>query len=243
MWPDERPALLEITEEDAAEYAQQAARVSETRLMSMMDLFMSVDSTLRYASSPRIALESAALKACLRTGEDDTAALIDRIAMLEKQVSDLTEQLKNGVVVAASTQTKAKKPAASAPTVESTPAKPAAQTMPVGNRSSESIWKQMISIVQRKEPSIYSFLTQGKFVGESEDIFRWEGMPIFAKKLNSEAARAAITAALQEASGIPCKFEASAPGMKPVSASESANQFAGELRSIFGGENVLVQND
>lgn len=64
---EELTSLLDITDEDAAEYMGQSDGFTEARLMKMMELFMSVETELRYASSPRLALETAALKACLRT--------------------------------------------------------------------------------------------------------------------------------------------------------------------------------
>lgn len=64
--------------------------------MNMLELFMRVETDLRWASSPRIVLENAALKSCLRTSEADTAALNDRISELEKQLTALQEKLQSG---------------------------------------------------------------------------------------------------------------------------------------------------
>ena len=77
--PEQLPALLDLTEEAAEEYRQQAAGFTEGRLLKMIDLFMSVETELRYASSPRIALETASVKACLRTSDSDPQAMADRI--------------------------------------------------------------------------------------------------------------------------------------------------------------------
>ena len=68
---DDLPALLDLTEEAAKEYRDQAEGFTQGRLLKMIDLFMAVETELRYASSPRIALETAAVKACIRTSESD----------------------------------------------------------------------------------------------------------------------------------------------------------------------------
>lgn len=96
--PDDLSALLDLTQEDAQEYAQQAEKFTTTRLMNMLELFMRVETDLRWASSPRIVLENAALKSCLRTSEADTAALNDRISELEKQLTALQEKLQSGAL-------------------------------------------------------------------------------------------------------------------------------------------------
>ena len=109
--PDDLSALLDLTQEDAQEYAQQAEKFTTTRLMNMLELFMRVETDLRWASSPRIVLENAALKSCLRTSEADTAALNDRISELEKQLTALQEKLQSGAFTPAQPAKKAAKPA------------------------------------------------------------------------------------------------------------------------------------
>ena len=108
--PDDLSALLDLTQEDAQEYAQQAEKFTTTRLMNMLELFMRVETDLRWASSPRIVLENAALKSCLRTSEADTAALNDRISELEKQLTALQEKLQSGAFTPAQPAKKAAKP-------------------------------------------------------------------------------------------------------------------------------------
>lgn len=77
--PEQLPALLDLTEDAADEYRKQAEGFTQGRLLKMIDLFMSVETELRYASSPRIALETAAVKACVRTSGSDPQAMADRI--------------------------------------------------------------------------------------------------------------------------------------------------------------------
>ena len=239
--PDDLASLLDLTAEAAEEYVGQAENMTVTRLMKMMEYFMNVETELRWASSPRIVLENAALKCCLRTVEADTAALNDRIAQLEKQLADLTEKLKNGVVAAA--PAKAEKPAAkSAPKKEEAP-KPKVLT-PTG-RSTDDTWKEALNVLKKSDSGTYSMLTMGRYAGCDGTTYRWEapmGMDIYVGVLNKDAKRNAIAAALTEAAGVESKFEAlPAGGQKQNDDSEAA--FVAQLEQTFGKANTLVQEE
>ena len=240
--PGDMAALLDLTQEDAAEYSRQAEGFTETRLMRMMELFMAVETELRYASSPRIAVEAAALKACLRTAETDAAALNDRIAQLEKQVEELTDKLKNGVVAAA--PARAAKPAApKAPAPKSEPAAP--KTLTPTGRSAEDAWKTAMAALKKSDTGIYSMLSMGRFAGCEGDLFRWEapaGMDFFVGSLNQEKKRAAVAAALTETVGVESRFEAVMPGQAKKTDSTEAD-FLNELTATFGQENLMIQED
>ena len=240
--PGDMAALLDLTQEDADEYCRQAGDFTEARLMKMMELFMAVETELRYASSPRIAVEAASLKACLRTSEVDTSALNDRIAELEKQVKDLTEKLKNGVVAAAP----AKAAKTAAPKAEAAPAQPQrpAVLTPTGKTDTEA-WKEAMNQLKKSNAGAYSMLTMGRFVGCDGDLYRWEapmGMDFFVGSLNKEDKRSAVAEALTIATGVQCRFEAVMPGQaKRVDNSEEA--FLSELGATFGQENLMIQED
>ena len=90
---------LGLSLDDGADYARQSEDFPASRLMDMLDRFMRLETELRYAGTPRIALENVCLKCCLRTKEPDTLALQDQIAGLERKVAQLEEKLANGVTV------------------------------------------------------------------------------------------------------------------------------------------------
>ena len=79
-------ALLEITEEDAAQFVAQSGRVSRERLLAMLDLFMSAETDMKWSSQPRVALELAAVRACLPEESLRMGALASRVDLLEKRV-------------------------------------------------------------------------------------------------------------------------------------------------------------
>lgn len=241
--PDDLAGLLDLTAEDAAEYVSQAEGFTQTRLMRMLELFMSVETDLRWASSPRLALENAALKACLRTGETDTAALNDRIAALEKQLAALQEQLASGALVAAPRQERPAQRAA-APKKQEAPRQ--VVLTPTG-RSADETWKEALNALKRSDSGTFNMLSMGRFVGSDGTVYRWEspmGMDIYATVLNKENTRKAIAAALTQAAGVESRFEAVTPGTEQKPESDRAEaSLLGALAETFHQENVMVQED
>ena len=98
--PDDVAKVMDITEEEAAEYVSQSGRITVTRLMKILDLFMALETETRYSSTPRMALENAAVKCCLRIDETDERAVNDRIAELEKKIEELTKLVESGAAAA-----------------------------------------------------------------------------------------------------------------------------------------------
>ncbi len=239
--PDDLASLLDLTQEDAEEYVGQAQNFTETRLMRMMELFMTVETDLRWASSPRIVLENAALKACLRTKEADTAALNDRIAQLEKQVADLTDKLKNGVVAATPAPVeKAVRPAPKKPEA------PAVKVLTPTGRSAAETWKEAVSALNKFQPQIAGFLKFGRMVGCDGVTYRWEtsaSTPFYADILNKEDKRALVAAALTEAAGVESRFEAAVEGANAAPADDGEASLLAGLEETFSKANVLVQED
>ena len=238
---DDLAALLDLTPEDAAEYAEQAEAFTEGRLMKMMELFMAVETELRWASSPRIALENAALKACLRTAEADTAALNDRIAELEKQIGELTEKIKNGMVATAPARA-----AKAAPKAESKPEMPRQVVLTPTGRNSDETWKEAMNTLKKTASGVFSMLTMGRYVGCDGTMYRWEapmGQDFFVTALNKEDKRNAIAEALTQAAGVESRFEAVMPGQAVQSADSAEQSLLQSLGETFGKENFMIQED
>ena len=239
--PDDLPALLDITGEDAQEYIGQSENLTVTRLMKMLEFFMATETELRWSSSPRIVLENTALKCCLRTVEADTAALNDRIAQLEKQLAELNEKLKNGVVAAAP----AKKEKAEAKPAPKKPEQPKQKVLTPTGRSTDDTWKEALAQLKKTDPAIHSFLTQGRYIGCDGTLYRWEaaaGMDFFANALNKEDKRKAVGKALTEAAGVESRFEAVTAGAGKQEETTD-DGFVSGLEQTFGKANVLVQED
>ena len=241
--PDDLSALLDLTQEDAQEYAQQAEKFTTTRLMNMLELFMRVETDLRWASSPRIVLENAALKSCLRTSEADTAALNDRISELEKQLTALQEKLQSGAFAPAQPAKKAAKPASEPKQEAPKPAAPAVMT-PTGKTDADA-WKEAMNILKRSDPGTFAMLTMGKYAGCGGDTYRWQapmGQELYVGLMNQEKKRTAIASALTQASGMQCRFEAIG-AVKEKKADQSDESFLAALETTFGKANTMVQED
>ncbi len=238
--PEDLTVLLDLTREDALEYERQAEQLSTTRLMQMLELFMHVETDLRWSSSPRIVLENAALKSCLRTEEADTAALNERIASLEKQLSDLQEKLKSGEFAPAQPQKRAAKPQES----RKEPEKPAAPPVmtPTGKTDAEA-WKEAMNLLKRSDPGTYAMLTMGKYAGCAGSVYRWEaptGQEFYVALLNNEKKKSSVTEALTQASGMACTFEAIAH-VEEKKTDDGDAAFVNELENVFGKANTIVQ--
>ena len=244
----ESGTILEMTEEDTAEYLRESEEYPASRLMDMLELFMRLEADLRYASSPRIALESVALKCCLRTAATDTLAISDRMAELENRISQLREALERGIperaerkpapAAAGGAQEKTKKTAANPKTA------PKKQALTPVGRGAEDSWKAAVTQLQKTEPSIHGMLNFGVFLGLEGGVFQWQANPgfeIIASSLNSPDRKARIVAALTEAAGAPCDFRAmdgTAAGRRKEEAVE-ADQVQ-ELEDTFGAGAVQV---
>lgn len=233
-------SLLDLTQEDAAEYAEQAENFSESRLMKMLELFMAVETELRWASSPRIALESAALKACLRTAETDAAALNDRIAELEKQLAELSEKVKNGVVAAPVRAAKA------TPRADNRQEAPRQAVLTPTGRSSDDTWKEAMNTLKKTASGVYGLLAMGRYAGCDGVLYRWEcpmGQDFYVTALNKENNRSVIAQALTAAAGVESKFEAVALGQAAENADAAEQSLLQSLGETFGKENFMIQED
>ena len=239
--PDDLASLLDLTQEDAEEYIGQAQGMTQTRLMNMLELFMAVETDLRFASSPRISLENAALKACLRTGETDTAALNDRISELEQQLATLTQKLNSGAFVSSAPAAPAKK--ASLSLKEEAPVeRPSGPT----GKVAQDAWKEALNILKKTSTGVYSILmANGKLVSSEDNHFVWEmkkEMDVFFNMVMKDDNRQAIADALTQATGLPCTFEAKVQGAAAtVKQTQSESDAIKQLQEAFGAQNVVVQ--
>lgn len=75
--------LLEVTEETAQRYQQQAAQVSKERLLYFSEELIKVRTSIRYFSNPRMLLETALLRIACPEGENSREALSARLSALE----------------------------------------------------------------------------------------------------------------------------------------------------------------
>lgn len=231
--------LLDLTNEDADAFREQAKGFGSDRLMRILDEYMSVESNMRYAASPRLALEAATVRACTPPSDYDVASLNERIRELEIKISGLEKELEEGAV-SVSRKTTGKSTSRSSNTERTVP--PVAH---VTDGSEKNIWNAMLDFMKRASPGKYAILAQGVFAGCEGTKYLWEvksGFDNLVNMMNSEMNRKQISDAISEAAGKPCTFEAIIEGsLGKAQENEKEEDFLGSLRETFGAERVTVQ--
>ena len=211
-------SILDVTEEDEARYRAQAEGMSQGRLLRMLDLFMRAEGELRFASTPRIGLESAALHACEPASGEDAAALAERVEELEAKLARLENNLQSGKLVPAAAPSAAPASGGDAPAKAEAPAaKPAAKIAPVPKPApvsgdAKAIWDKALQDLAKNEPPLYGLLRKERFIGAKGTVYQVL-IPASKKefsyvRLNQQARRDRIAKALSDAAGMPLTFEA-----------------------------------
>ena len=241
--------LLDVTQEDAAAYVAQARRTSHTRLMRMLDLFLASETDMKWASQPRFALETAAIRACEPEESLQLEALVARVDELERK-------LREGVVVAQQAAAPASKNAAPAAQAAAAAPVPAKETPKGPAPDAERIWQEAVKKLKQK-PQLFGMVRFGRLASAENGVFIvvYEKATggAYVKMLSMDDKNAQVAQALSEAAGYPCVFRAAIEGTVAESdkavlaAQEAAKKQAQEnlnrVFDAFGRENVRVTDD
>ncbi len=241
--PKEITGILDLTQEDADEYIRQSEEFTVTRLTAMLDLFMGAETGMRYISSPRIALESISLKACLRTKEADSQALNDRISQLEDKIAELSKKLENPQILQAADSPVPKKTHEKNVKEEKPAAPPIAQ--PAGMASFKTVWTSVMNRMKKEQPAVWSILTQGNAMCDANGSVKWqpakkEGSEYYISPLNREDRKNMITGFLNEASSGQYTFTAVPYAETGKTSNSSEQEYINSLYSTFGKEPVDI---
>ena len=237
-------SFLDVTEEDEARYRKQAEAFSEARLLKMLDLFMRAESDLRFASTPRIGLESAALHACEQNAGEDASALLERIGELEAKLGRLEKDIASGKLVAAEATVKAgaAKSAKPEPQEEKPAKKPSLPPVPA---DAQGVWDRLLENLKKNDPPLFALLKKERFIGAKGNVY--QVMIPFDKKefsyvrLNQQPRKERIGAMLSEITGVHTLFEAVLEpdvGSRKMDAVRDAAQQS--LIEAFGRETVQI---
>ena len=241
--------LLDVTQEDAAAYVAQARRTSHTRLMRMLDLFLASETDMKWASQPRFALETAAIRACEPEESLQLEALVARVDELERKLHE-------GVVVAQQAAAPASKNAAPAAQAAAAAPVPAKETPKGPAPDAERIWQEAVKKLKQK-PQLFGMVRFGRLASAENGVFTvvYEKATggAYVKMLSMDDKNAQVAQALSEAAGYPCVFRAAIEGTVAESdkavlaAQEAAKKQAQEnlnrVFDAFGRENVRVTDD
>lgn len=268
MVPVDAATLLEVTDEDEKRYRQQAGRFSSQRLLRIMTLLMQAEGELRYASTPRIGLEVAAMDACFDETGTDTTALVARIAELETRLKGLEEGLKHTPPPTQEKKDALKQPSPkeaakgkgsivqpqgeNAPPLSGGTAAPPSDAPPSSAspavKDPLKIWKEALSAISKSDPPLFGLLRSESFLGKEGNRYRLQ-IP-FAKKdfsymkLNQPARKDRISQVLSQIAGEPTLFE---PVLEDslTSAKESLQQQQVQtmLVDTFGRDMVQIDDE
>lgn len=242
--PEEMTKVLDITEEEASDYIRQSGQITLSRMLRILDLFMALETDMRYSAIPRFALENAAVKCCLKTDEPDHQALTDRIAELEKKVDELSAQFANGNAPSVNTGKSAKETKQNSGKEEKqNPAVPAT-AKPVVSNDDKSVWNEMMARLQKADITAWSFLSQGILVSSSGYRYRWqaarqEGEQQYIAALNKAERNSTISSILKDITGTDCTFSAIRHDEVPQE-DESDDAYLATIYETFGREPVDV---
>lgn len=244
-------ALLDVTTEDEQRLREQSERFSFSRLLRVLDGFLHAEGELRFASTPRIGLESAALHACETERGEDVSALVERIGELEAKLSAIQSDIASGKLAMRAEGGEIPKKAKAVPAGETAApkaAKPAPKPIVVSGDAQE-IWKQTLSLIAKNNPPLLGLIRNEKFIGEENGVYRIS-LPLSKKgisfeKLNQPNRKKQIENFLQQASGKPCHFEAVLE--KTDAAQEAVHQILDKaeqsLIDTFGREAVQIDEE
>ncbi len=228
---DDLAKLLELTPEDAQRFREQASRANREQLMRAMELFMRVESEMKWATQPRTMLELAAVRAC-HPEQEEEAALDERLARMEKK-------LESGSFVAA-------KPAAAdagaarrereAPARATSPAKAA----PLPAETPPQEYLDAIERFGAENPSVRNMLGKMRFGGVDGDavkvIFGRDAV-IVRRLLEGRAQQ--IEAALSDAFGRPMRLAMQNEGDAPARPWAAARDAIDQTLDVFGRDKIV----
>ena len=235
--------LTDLTEEDLEDYQRQSEQFQVSRLLKIMDLFMSLETDLRYTSSPRIALETTALKCTLQTKEADVQTLNDRIQALEENIQKIQSE---GVI--SGTPEKKKRVSEKAKSDESTPENPRPASVPaVDPENAKAVAAELSNRLKKREPSLTGFLMQGTWAGIENHALVWvpkDGpqAPIFVKALSQPEKQKVLNELLAEITGTDLVFRIAdrKKDSQEPSREKQDEKYLNSLIDTFGREPVQV---
>lgn len=226
--------ILQVTAEDAARFRDQAQGAGAEQLMRMMDLFLRVESEMKWATQPRTLLELATVRACHPEREPD-AALLERVARVERQLEGGAPgaQVRNPPAAPAAS---APQPGEGAAAPEAAPQKPSAPA-----DQPPQAYLDAIAQLSQENPSIRSMLPKMRFAGIEDGVvcvaFGRDGIMV-RKVLESKAAL--IEAALTKAFGAPMRLRTLGAGEAPARPTAAAREVIEQSYEVFGRDKIQL---
>ena len=221
--------LIEVTPEDAERFLSQSKRANENQLMRVMELFMKVESEMKWATQPRTILELSVVRACHPEQEED-AAMDERIARIEKM-------LEKGIPMQVSARPIAQTAAAPAEN-KIEPEKKI--TLPKAAAPKEYL--AAIELLGSRDRAAWNMIQKMNFASLEENLLvvTFDPRKNMMAKGVLEKKTGLVEAALSEAFGANIRFAMRPEGEKAVKISGEAKNVIEQSYDIFGRENIEI---
>ncbi len=243
-------SILEVTEDDEKRYREQAKGFSGSRLLRMLDSFIRAESELRFASSPRIGLEAAALRVCEPNTAEDSEALLERLGEVEAKLRKLEDDIESGrlaPVQSSGEKTAPKRKLTDADKTSSEPDKPVKAVQKPVAGGDKDVWKAALASLRKNDPPTFMLVSAEKFLGAENDVYRVE-FPLAKKdfsyvKVTQPKRIEIIEKALTNELGRPARFAAVLENEPDINSDESRQDNQQQLFEAFGRDNVQIDED
>ena len=240
--PDEIGSILDITEEDSREYLEQSDAYTVTRLMKILDIYMALETEMRFSSSPRLALENASLKCCIRTKETDQQALTDRIEELEKKIKKMESLIQQGHVIPSEESVSTAENKKKRQEKENDYSEMPKTVQP--DSDNNSIWNELMKQYKKADPGTWSMLNHGNIIRNDQDIFIWQPASpeddFFLISLGRDDKKLQIGKALSVIAGKECRFDTLRREEGNAGSNDPEKDYLNTLYQTFGREPVDI---
>ena len=242
--PEDVSKIMDISDDEAAEYVRHCEKVTVSRLMKILDIYMALETEMRYSSTPRMALENASIKSCLRIDDTDTQALNDRIDELEEKVSQL---MNHPGAVSTAVPTHAAE-VQNEPVLRKEKKKENRTSPRAVSEDSTAVWKELMNTIRSKDMTAWSFLSQGHMIGCSNGRYLWqadrkEAENQFITVLNMPERNRTICDCLKEITGQDSAFTAVSQSKAATADSSGDDEYLETIYETFGKEPVNIVDD
>jgi len=248
--------LLEITEEDAARYREQAGQLSREKLLKLLDGFLAAETDMKWSTQPRVSLEMAAVRACQPEEGRTLDALAERVSELERGMEqglqraapapapDAVPQLPT--IVAAAPEQAPPKPVAPPKAPSKAPPNDPNEAPPPSAPASD-VWAKAMEALKRDRPDLFAQLSNGRYAGCDGHVYRVTFPPaakVYMQVLGMDVCRTPVEQALRDAGDaaatLALEEESAAPTKQETAA---ADRMQAQIFDLFGRENVEVLDE
>lgn len=159
---EEGEFFLDLTAEQLVEYKDQCKKANRERIIRIMDALILLEHDLKWASQPRIHIETTFIKLCRPEGDFSIDALLDRMQQLETQLGALVQKgiiYKEGSPKESNQRENQPKETMQK---EILPVAPKTVKPSEEKRDFLQVWPDILKLIKKEKISLYSFIYEAK---------------------------------------------------------------------------------